>query len=130
MANTQKITQKMAINYVLDNFEIPEEYKAKFKDMLTAIDKKSASAKGKQAKEQKENDAKREILLTLLSMTEGKTISALAKEFAKATNAEEVPSSQKITGLIIPMCDTEKRPNPNPLVRRELVKGQNLYYLI
>lgn len=130
MATTQKITQKMAINFVLENCEIPENYKAKFKDMLTAIDKKAASSKGKQSKEKKENDEKREVLLTLLSTTEGKSISALAKEYAKALDLEEIPSSQRITGLIIPMCDTEKRPNPTPLVRREVVKGQSLYYLI
>ena len=55
MANSTKITQKMAINYVMDNFELPNEYKEKFAAMLESLEKKSASKKMTKVQEANEN---------------------------------------------------------------------------
>ena len=39
-----KMTQKIALNYVIDNCELPEEVKAKIESMIVALEKKSAKS--------------------------------------------------------------------------------------
>jgi DNA topoisomerase IB len=64
MANSTKITQKMAINYVMDNFELPEEYEAKFKAMLESLEKKTSSKK--MTTGQKENEVLKGKILEVM----------------------------------------------------------------
>lgn len=97
MANSTKITQKMAINYVMDNFELPKEYKDKFNDMLTALEKKSASKKMTKGQEENEilkanilevmeNDTKYRVgdIMKLVGLESSQKTSALVRQLKES----------------------------------------------
>ena len=99
---TQKMTQRIAINYVMDNGELPEDVKAKFESMLLALDKKSAkSGERKPTKTQVANEGFKEIILTNMEPNRLYTITELVKEMPFG---EEL-SNQRVSALVRQLKD-------------------------
>ena len=101
MANSTKITQKMAINYVMDNFELPKEYEDKFKAMLESLEKKSSSKKMSKVQEANEN-LKADILG---AMEDGVkyTIGDMLKQFECCADL----STSKVSAMVTQLKDKE-----------------------
>ena len=96
---TQKMTQRIAINYVMENCELPEDVKAKFESMLLALDKKSGERKP--TKTQIVNEGFKEIILTNMEPNRLYTITELVKEMPFG---EEL-SNQRVSALVRQLKD-------------------------
>ena len=102
MKMTQKMTQRIAINYVMDNCELPEDVKAKFESMLLALDKKSAkNGERKPTKTQVANEGFKEIILANMEPNRLYTITELVKEMPFG---EEL-SNQRVSALVRQLKD-------------------------
>lgn len=98
MANT-KMTQRIAINYVMDNFgaELPTDVKEKFEAMLVALDKKSnKSGERKPTKTQIANEGFKEVILKSMEKDRLYTITEMVKEF----DFGEELSNQRVSALV------------------------------
>lgn len=87
MNTTKKMTSKVALDYVLNNCEVPTEIKEKLTAMREALDRKSANGEKKMTPTQIENLAHKAVLEANLSV-EPATISDYIKaisEFAGMT---------------------------------------------
>ena len=96
---TQRMTQRMAINYVMDNFgdNLPTEVKEKFEAMLVALDKKSnRSGERKPTKTQVANEGFKEIILSSMESDRLYTITEMVKEF----DFGEELSNQRVSTLV------------------------------
>ena len=96
---TQRMTQRMAINYVMDNFgdNLPTEVKEKFEAMLVALDKKSnRSGERKPTKTQVANEGFKEIILASMEVDRLYTITEMVKEF----DFGEELSNQRVSALV------------------------------
>ena len=101
MTNT-KMTQRIAINYVMDNCELPEDVKAKVESMLLALDKKSAkNGERKPTKTQVANEGFKEIILANMEPNRLYTITELVKEMPFG---EEL-SNQRVSALVRQLKD-------------------------
>lgn len=81
---TDKMTNRKAITYALENCDLPDEVRAKFEAMLKALDKKSGAERKPTAK-QKENAVVRERLVEFIDShyaegSDGFTVTDLLKE--------------------------------------------------
>ena len=94
-----KMTNKKALNYVLDNFgeELPVDVVEKVKAMILAIEKKSNAPKKLTAK-QEANATLKEKIVAFLSANEGSGFTA--SELLKAIPEFEGDSNQHISALL------------------------------
>lgn len=94
---TQKMTQRMAITYALENCTLPEDVKAKFESMLVALDKKSAKGgERKPTKTQIANEGFKEAIVNGMERDRLYTITELVKEIPFG---EEL-SNQRVSALV------------------------------
>jgi hypothetical protein len=100
MANSTKITQKMAINYVMNNFELPKEYKEKFEAMLETLEKKTSSKK--MTTGQKENEVLKGKILENMEDGAKYTIGDMIKTFECCAGL----STSKVSALIKQLRDS------------------------
>lgn len=114
----EKITNKSALQYVIENCDIPTEIKEKFEKMIEAIEKKS-SGERKPTERQLENRMLMEVLYNALSADTGMTISDVIK------NVPEF--SEMNTQRIVPMCKALETAGK---VRKEMVKGRAYFYKV
>ena len=63
----EKITNRAALVYVLDNCELPEDISSKLESMISSIDKKSNSKKP--TARQLENEQYKELIFSLIDST-------------------------------------------------------------
>ena len=99
MNMTQRMTQRMAINYVMDNFgdNLPTEVKEKFESMLVALDNKSnRSGERKPTKTQVANEGFKEIILYSIEVDRLYTITEMVMEF----DFGEELSNQRVSALV------------------------------
>lgn len=92
----EKITNKQALSYVLDNCELPDEVAAKLYAMSAALDKKAANKKPT-AKQQENECVKQQILDTLA----GSENPQKCGDIAKAIDI----SGQKCSALLTQLVD-------------------------
>lgn len=105
MTNTKKITNKSALQFVLDNCEIPKEVEEKLEKMIASLEKKSSSnGEKKLTAVQKENIGYMEIMLNALSTEKGKTVTEVIKETPEFTDF----SNQKASALMKKLVDEGK----------------------
>lgn len=104
--NMEKMTQKKAIAYVLENFEnkLPADVVGKLKDVQTSLEKKSIS-KGEKSltPTQKANVSHKETILKSMERDRLYTISEMMKEFPFS---EEL-SSQRVSALVKQLKDAQ-----------------------
>ena len=97
-----KMTQKIALNYVIDNCELPEEVKAKIESMIVALEKKSAkSGERKPTKTQVANEGFKAIIVDNMEHGRLYTITEIAKEMPFG---EEL-SNQRVSALVRQLKD-------------------------
>ena len=101
----EKMTNKLALTYVLENCELPQEVKEKLENMIVQLEKKSASPK-KETKAQRENKELCEIALGTLSYDSPKTASDVLKQTEKFKEMEL--STQKVSSLLKMLVDSDK----------------------
>ena len=97
---TDKMTNKKALTYALENCDLPEAVRDKFEAMITALNKKS-SAERKPTAKQTENAAVRSILVGFINSkytegSDGFTVSDLLKECP----AVKDKSNQYVTAIL------------------------------
>ena len=97
-----KMTQKVALNYVIENCELPEEVKAKIESMIVALEKKSAkSGERKPTKTQVANEGFKAIIVDNMEHGRLYTITEIAKEMPFG---EEL-SNQRVSALVRQLKD-------------------------
>ena len=101
----------MAINYVMDNFELPKEYKDKFNDMLVALEKKSSSKK--MTKVQEANENLKADILAEMEIGKSYTIADMLKTFKCCADL----STSKVSAMVTQLKDKD-------LVVRKTEKGR------
>lgn len=97
-----KMTQKVALNYVVENCELPEEVKAKIESMIASLEKKSAkSGERKPTKTQIANEGFKSIIVDNMEHGRLYTITEIAKEMPFG---EEL-SNQRVSALVRQLKD-------------------------
>ena len=104
--NMEKMTQKKAVAYVLENFgdKMPKDVVGKLKDVQTSLEKKSVS-KGEKSltPTQKANVSHKETILKSMERDRLYTISEMMKEFPFS---EEL-TSQRVSALVKQLKDAQ-----------------------
>ena len=98
----EKMTNKKALQFVLDNCIVPDEVQEKLVKMIEQLDKKSSNPK-KPTKTQIENESYMELILNAMS-EEGQTVSELMKKIPEFEDF----SNQKVAALVKKLVDAEK----------------------
>lgn len=93
-----KVTQKIAIGYVLENCELPEEIKEKFESMLVALDKKS-NAPRNPSPEVIENKGLRNAILKGMEVGKAYTIGDLIACIPELAGC----STHRVSALLTPL---------------------------
>ena len=112
-----KMTNKGALQYVLENCEIPQEVKEKLEKMIEQLEKKSSTPK-KMTKEQEQNEVYKEKILSVMSTEEGETVTDIIK---KLPELQELGyQNQKWSALMTQLRTANK-------VERTIVKGKSYF---
>lgn len=114
MAN--KMTNKMALTFVLENCELPTEISDKLTAMLDQINKKSAAKKS----ESETDKAHMELILNVLSADEGMTCTEIQKSIPEL-NTTDI-SNQRVSGYM-------RKLKADGLVTNKMEKGKSKFYL-
>lgn len=102
-----KMTQKIALNYVLDNCKMPTDVADKIKAMAVALEKKSAKGgERKPTATQKANEIYKGIILDNMEVGRAYTVGELTKEIPFGDDVEM--SSQKVSALVKQLKDAGK----------------------
>lgn len=97
----ERMTNRKAINFVLENYDVPTEVEAKFRSMLSALDRKS-SAERKPTAKQVENAGLRAVIVDFIKAnaegTEngGFTVTELIKSIDEIAEC----SNQKVSAIL------------------------------
>ena len=113
------ITNKGALSYVLENYELPKDVEEKLLHMVEQLEKKSSAPK-KETKTQIENKELCEIALkTLMNSKQRMTVT----DVLKATPAfkEKELSTQKVSSLMKILLENNK-------IEKEVEKGRSYFY--
>ena len=104
---TEKMTNRKALSYVLDNCTVPADVAEKLTAMIAALDKKNASPK-KLTAQQEKNEGVKADLLAFLSDHEGEgfTVSDLLKMVPTC----EGDSNQHVSALMRQLYDEGRGP--------------------
>lgn len=106
-----KMTNKAALNYVLDNFDLPEDVADKLSTMVVQLEKKSG-AERKPTARQIENAKLAEVIQGQFESGVSYSVSDILKTF---TGLPEDMSCQRLSGILTKLVDAGT-------VQRELVK--------
>lgn len=96
MAST-KLTNKSALNYVLDNYDVPTDVATKLKAMIAAIERKSSAPK-KPTAVQVTNENLKAVIVDFLTVNaeNGYTVTDLIKSVEELADL----SNQKVSALL------------------------------
>lgn len=97
MTNTTKMTQKAALSYVLENYELPADVHDKLSAMLASVEKKSGAVR-KPTPNQRENEGIRAALVELMEPSRLYRASELTKLYNAAHGTGL--SSQRISAIL------------------------------
>ena len=92
-----KVTQKMALNYVIENCDVPVDIKEKLMVMLAQVEKKATSS-GKPTAQKLANDNLRGEILAEMKVGERYTITDMLKNFKCLANGDY--TNQRISALV------------------------------
>lgn len=90
-----KMTNRKALEFVLENCEVPQEVQEKILAMISALDRKN-SATRKPTAGQLENEKFKELILTVLTTEKGMTITDIIKTVPEFDGF----NNQKIVALV------------------------------
>lgn len=91
---TSKMTNRSALTFVMDNYDLPDEVHAKLTAMVAALDKKNGAERKPTAKQTENADLRARFVAYINDHAEGNgvTCGAIAKEFDL--------SSQKVSAIL------------------------------
>lgn len=102
-----KMTQKIALTYVLDNCSMPQDVSDKIKAMVATLDKKSSkTGERKPTKTQIANEQYKETILANMEVGRAYTVGELTKEIPFGEGIEM--SGQKVSALVKQLKDAGK----------------------
>ena len=98
---TNKMTNRKAINFVLDNCDVPADVREKFEGMLKALDRK-ANAERKPTAKQIANDDLRATLVAFINENADETENGgfTVTELIKSVDAVADASNQKVSAIL------------------------------
>jgi hypothetical protein len=114
---TNKMTNKGALQFVLDTYDVPAEVAEKLKSMVTQLEKKSG-AERKPTARQVENTKVKEKIASQMEPNVLYTVGEMLKKF----ETTEDMTSQRLTALL---CQMEE----DGLVEKTKDKGKSLFSL-
>jgi hypothetical protein len=114
---TNKMTNKGALQFVLDTYDVPAEVAEKLKSMVTQLEKKSG-AERKPTARQVENTKVKEKIASQMEPNVLYTVGEMLKKF----DTTEDMTSQRLTALL---CQMEE----DGLVEKTKDKGKSLFSL-
>ena len=117
MTNEKKITNKSALQYVLENCEIPQEVAEKLETMVTQLEKKSSTPK-KLTKEQEDNIRYKEQILEVMDTEKGETVTEIMK---KLPALQELGYQNQKWSALITQLKTEGK------VEKTVEKGKSYF---
>ena len=98
MTKTEKMTNRKALTYAIDNCDLPADVREKFEAMLTALDKKSTAERKPTAK-QTENEAVRSAVVEFINdNAEGDGFTC--SDLIKVCPAVEGKSNQYVSAIL------------------------------
>lgn len=100
MKNSEKMTNRKALEYVLDNYDLPSDVSEKLSAMLVALDKKSGGTRKPTANQIANEELKVRILDSMES-----DVRYQVKELAKLVGMD---SFQKCSALVKQLKDSGK----------------------
>ena len=112
----EKMTNKMALNYVLSNCEVPVMVREKLEKMLEQLDKRT-SADRKPTKTQLENETYKELIMDVMS-TEHRTVTDIMKLIPQFEDF----SNQKVASLVKSLLNEGK-------IQKAVVKGRSYFFI-
>ena len=100
MANTEKMTNRKALTFALENYDLPAEVAEKFTAMIAALDKKNGAERKPTAK-QTANEAVRAALVEFINdnFTEGEN-GFTCGDLIKVCPAVEGQSNQYVSAIL------------------------------
>lgn len=110
----EKMTNKKALEFVLNNCIVPQEVSEKLEKMIEQLDKKSSAPK-KPTKTQVENEGYMTLIMEALT-EEGQTVSELMKKIPEFEDF----SNQKVAALVKKLVDAGK-------IEKVVVKGRSYF---
>lgn len=113
-----KTTNKSALSYILENYELPVEVAEKVQGMLAQLEKRS-SAERKPSARQIENEKLKVEILKAMSADRKYSVGEMIKEFSFFP-ADMTP--QRVSALMTQLVEAHK-------VEREVVKRKVLFFL-
>lgn len=111
----EKMTNRKALEYVLENCETPQDVSEKIVAMIAALDKKN-SATRKPTATQVENEKFKELILSVANAEKGMTVT----DFLKAIPEFDGFSNQKVSALVRQLKEEGK------LIKQE-IKGRSYF---
>lgn len=93
-----KMTSRKAINYAIENCELPQEVKEKFVAMLAALDKKATAVRKPTTKQQANATLRDEIVAFINDHDNG--VGFTVSELLKSCPSAEGDSNQHISALL------------------------------
>jgi hypothetical protein len=95
------MTNRKAINFVLENYDVPADVREKFEGMLAALDRK-ATADRKPTAKQVENEGIREALVAFINANAGETENGgfTVTELIKSVDVIADASNQKVSAIL------------------------------
>ena len=115
---TNKMTNKGALQFVLDTYDVPAEVAEKLKSMVTQLEKKSG-AERKPTARQVENTKVKEKIASQMEPNVLYTVGEMLKKF----ETTEDMTSQRLTALLTQMAE-------DGLVEKTKDKGKSLFSLV
>ena len=98
MTKTEKMTNRKALTYVIDNCDLPADVREKFEAMIVALDKKSTAERKPTAK-QTENEAVRSAVVEFINdNAEGDGFTC--SDLIKVCPAVEGKSNQYVSAIL------------------------------
>lgn len=96
-----KMTNRKAINFVLENCDVPADVREKFEGMLAALDRK-ATADRKPTAKQVENEGIREALVAFINANASETENGgfTVTELIKSVDVVADASNQKVSAIL------------------------------
>ena len=121
MTNTTtntKTTNKSALTYILEHYDLPADVAEKVQGMLTQLEKRSSAERKPSARQVENEKLKGEIVL---AMEQGRkySVAEMIKEFSFFP-ADITP--QRVSALMTQLVDAK-------LIEREVVKRKVLFFL-
>ena len=109
-----KITNKYALNYVLDSCTIPDEIRAKLEGMIAQLDKRSAADRKPTAR-QTENEELKQIIMNIVG-SEPMTVT----DIMKADPIFDGMSNQRVAAQVKQLKDAG-------FLDKETIKGRSYF---